>query len=60
MFDMKLFVDTDADSRLAKRVLKDVEELGRDLDQVCHDVTGVVWTGTCNLSCRFFISIQPL
>ena len=31
---MKLFIDTDADSRLSKRVLKDVDELGRDLDQV--------------------------
>ena len=34
MFNMKLFIDTDADSRLSKRVLKDVDELGRDLDQV--------------------------
>ena len=33
---MKLFIDTDADSRLAKRVLKDVDELGRDMDQVLH------------------------
>lgn len=36
MFNMKLFIDTDADSRLAKRVLKDVDELGRDMDQVLH------------------------
>jgi len=36
LFNMKLFVDTDADSRLSKRVLKDVEELGRDLDTVLH------------------------
>jgi len=34
LFNMKLFIDTDADSRLAKRVLKDVDELGRDMDQV--------------------------
>jgi len=34
MFNMKVFIDTDADSRLSKRVLKDVDELGRDLDQV--------------------------
>lgn len=34
LFDMKLFVETDADSRLAKRVMKDTEELGRELDQV--------------------------
>ena len=36
MFNMKLFIDTDADSRLAKRVLRDVDELGRDMDQVLH------------------------
>jgi len=42
MFDMKLFVDTDADSRLAKRVLKDTEELGRTLDQVLHQYTSFV------------------
>ena len=42
MFDMKLFVDTDADSRLAKRVLRDIEELGRDLDQVLHQYTSFV------------------
>jgi len=36
MFNMKLFIDTDADSRLAKRVLKDVDELGRDMDLVLH------------------------
>jgi len=36
LFNMKLFIDTDADSRLAKRVLKDVDELGRDMDQVLH------------------------
>jgi len=34
LFNMKLFVDTDADSRLSKRVLKDVDGLGRDLDLV--------------------------
>ena len=34
LFNMKLFIDTDADSRLAKRVLKDVDELGRDMEQV--------------------------
>jgi len=36
LFHMKLFIDTDADTRLSKRVLKDVDELGRDLDQVLH------------------------
>lgn len=36
LFNMKLFIDTDADSRLAKRVLRDVDELGRDMDLVLH------------------------
>ena len=40
MFNMKLFVDTDADSRLARRVLRDIEERGRDLEHVLHQVTG--------------------
>ena len=39
MFNMKLFIDTDADSRLAKRVLKDVDELGRDMEQVSTEHT---------------------
>lgn len=34
MFNMKMFVETDPDSRLAKRLYKETEELGRDLDQV--------------------------
>ena len=38
MFNMKLFVDTDADSRLARRVLRDIEERGRDLEHVLHQV----------------------
>ena len=39
MFNMKLFVDTDADSRLARRVLRDIEERGRDLEHVLHQVS---------------------
>ncbi|XP_072176248.1 uridine-cytidine kinase 2-like [Diadema setosum] len=34
LFDMKLFVDTDADTRLSRRVMRDVKERGRDLDKV--------------------------
>ena len=34
MFDMKLFVDTDADTRLARRVSRDIKERGRDLEGV--------------------------
>jgi len=42
MFNMKLFVDTDADSRLARRVLRDIEERGRDLEHVLHQYTTLV------------------
>ncbi|KAK7889084.1 hypothetical protein WMY93_024644 [Mugilogobius chulae] len=31
---MKLFVDTDADTRLSRRVLRDISERGRDLESV--------------------------
>jgi len=34
LMDMKLFVDTDADTRLARRVLRDIQTRGRDLDNV--------------------------
>ncbi|XP_046905659.1 uridine-cytidine kinase 2-A isoform X2 [Hypomesus transpacificus] len=34
LFHMKLFVDTDADTRLSRRVLRDISERGRDLEQV--------------------------
>jgi len=42
MFDMKLFVDTDADTRLARRVLRDIEERGRELEHVLHQYTTLV------------------
>ncbi|XP_045694474.1 uridine-cytidine kinase 2 isoform X1 [Phyllostomus hastatus] len=34
LFQMKLFVDTDADTRLCRRVLRDISERGRDLEQI--------------------------
>ncbi|GAB0091593.1 Uridine-cytidine kinase [Sergentomyia squamirostris] len=36
LFHMKLFVDTDSDTRLARRVPRDVNERGRDLDTVLN------------------------
>ena len=52
MFNMKLFIDTDADSRLSKRVLKDVDELGRDLDQVLAILVALHLTSVIkSLSC---------
>ena len=34
MFDIKLFVETDADERILRRALRDVEERGRSLESV--------------------------
>lgn len=34
LMDMKIFVDTDADIRLLRRLLRDIKERGRDLDSV--------------------------
>merc|ERR1712083_892100 len=42
LFNLKLFVDTDADTRLARRVLRDIEERGRDLAHVLHQYTTLV------------------
>jgi len=42
MFDMKLFVDTDADTRLSRRVRRDTQERGRDLDTVLEQYTNLV------------------
>ena len=36
MFHMKLFVDTDSDTRLSRRVLRDVRERGRHLELVLN------------------------
>lgn len=42
MFDMKLFVDTDPDTRLSRRVLRDTHEWKRDLETVLHQYTTYV------------------
>jgi len=42
IFDLKLFVDTDADIRLARRVMRDIEDRGRDLEHVLHQYTTLV------------------
>ncbi|MDD7281214.1 MAG: uridine kinase [Erysipelotrichaceae bacterium] len=34
MFDMKIYVDSDADERILRRILRDVEQRGRDLNSV--------------------------
>lgn len=36
MFDIKIFVDTDADERILRRVIRDVKERGRDVEGIAE------------------------
>ncbi len=42
LFDIKVFVDTDADVRIIRRLLRDVKERGRDLDSVISQYLNTV------------------
>lgn len=42
LMDIKVFVDTDADLRIIRRLLRDVKERGRDLDSVVNQYIGTV------------------
>lgn len=42
LMDMKLFVDTDADIRIIRRLLRDIKERGRTIDSVIEQYVSVV------------------
>lgn len=42
MMDIKVFVDTDADVRIVRRIVRDIEERGRSLDSVVNQYLNVV------------------
>ncbi|KYG31904.1 uridine kinase [Alkalihalobacillus trypoxylicola] len=42
MMDIKLFVDTDADLRIIRRLARDTKERGRSLDSVIEQYTSIV------------------
>lgn len=42
MFDLKIFVDADADERILRRLRRDVTERGRDIDGVITQYVGTV------------------
>ncbi|XP_074654010.1 uridine-cytidine kinase 2-like [Tubulanus polymorphus] len=42
LYNMKLFVDTDPDTRLSRRVLRDMNEYQRDLEQILNQYTTFV------------------
>jgi uridine kinase len=41
-FDIKVFVDTDADTRVIRRIVRDTRERGRTLDSVCKQYLNTV------------------
>ncbi|TWS95514.1 MULTISPECIES: uridine kinase [unclassified Streptococcus] len=42
LMDIKLFVDTDDDIRIIRRIKRDMQERGRSLDSIIEQYTGVV------------------
>lgn len=42
LMDIKVFVDTDADLRIIRRLLRDIKERGRSIDSVINQYTNVV------------------
>lgn len=42
LLDVKIYVDTDADVRILRRILRDVKERGRDLDSVVNQYVTTV------------------
>jgi uridine kinase len=42
LMDIKIFVDTDADVRIIRRVLRDIKERGRSIESVVEQYMGVV------------------
>lgn len=42
MLDVKVFVDTDADIRLARRLVRDINERGRDIEGIIQQYTRFV------------------
>jgi uridine kinase len=42
VMDIKLFVDTDADLRIIRRLMRDIKERGRSIDSVIEQYTSVV------------------
>ncbi|WP_044895998.1 uridine kinase [Bacillus alveayuensis] len=42
LMDIKLFVDTDADIRIIRRILRDIKERGRTIDSVIEQYVSVV------------------
>ncbi len=42
IMDIKLFVDTDADLRIIRRLMRDIKERGRSIDSVIEQYTSVV------------------
>jgi len=42
LFDVKLYVDSDADERFIRRLRRDIEKRGRTVESVCQQYLGTV------------------
>lgn len=42
LFDVKIYIDTDADVRFIRRLRRDIEERGRSVESVCHQYLSTV------------------
>jgi uridine kinase len=42
LFDIKVYVDTDADTRVLRRIIRDIEDRGRTLQSVCNQYLDTV------------------
>ena len=57
LFDYKIFVDTDADERILRRILRDVKERGRSLDSVINQYLTTVSTGAGSMCCTSLLRL---
>ena len=58
LMDIKIFVDTDDDVRIIRRIKRDMEERGRSLDSVIDQYLGVV--KPCTTSSLSRPSVMPI
>jgi len=60
LMDLRIFVDTDAEERLARRILRDTKERGRSLESVLRKLTGLLADHCTNLVDRLVCIVDPV
>ena len=56
--DLKVFVDTDSDIRLARRLKRDISDRGRDLGSVLHQYNTFVKPVSVSLLILYLVMTQ--